>query len=65
MPSAFQRRRCEAGHEVNPLSLKLRFQPADDGLFLWACEANGFGGFVAAILDDLIRRWPTRKQSLK
>jgi len=34
------------------MSLKLRFQPAGDGLFLWACEADDFGGLVAAILDD-------------
>ena len=34
------------------LAVKLLFQPAGDGLFVWSCEADGFGGLVAAILDD-------------
>jgi hypothetical protein len=34
------------------MPLKLIFQPAGDGRFLWACEADGFGGLVAAIIDD-------------
>ena len=28
------------------------FQPAGDGVFFRACEADGFRGLVAAILDD-------------
>ena len=36
----------------NSLAVKLLFQPSGDGLFVWSCEADGFGGLVAAILDD-------------
>jgi len=42
---------------VNPtsrqaLQLRMLFQPAGDGVFFRACEADGFRGLVAAILDD-------------
>ena len=34
------------------LLLQMLFQPTGDGLFHRACEADGFRGLVAAILDD-------------
>jgi hypothetical protein len=42
---------------INPsshqeLSLRMLFQPTGQGLFQRACEADGFRGLVAAILDD-------------
>jgi hypothetical protein len=42
---------------INPsthqeLSLRMLFQPTGEGLFQRACEADGFRGLVAAILDD-------------
>ena len=42
---------------INPsslqeLSLRMLLQPTGDGLFHRACEADGFRGLVAAILDD-------------
>lgn len=41
-------------HPRSPQELPLRmlFQPTDDGLFHHACEADGYRGLVAAILDD-------------
>jgi len=43
--------------QINPSSrqeqlLRMLFQPTGDGLFQRACEADGFRGLVAAILDD-------------
>ena len=42
---------------INPasrqeLQLRMLFQPAGEGVFFRACEADGFRGLVAAILDD-------------
>ena len=42
---------------INPsshqeLSLRMLFQPTGEGLFQHACEADGFRGLVAAILND-------------
>ncbi len=42
---------------INPASprdlpLRMLFQPLGDGLFYRACEADGFGGLVAALLGD-------------
>ena len=42
---------------INPttpkeLPMRMLFQPSGDGLFHSACEADGFRGLVAAILDD-------------
>ena len=42
--------------QINPSSrqeqlLRMLFQPTGDGLFQRACEADGFRGLVAAILD--------------
>ena len=42
---------------VNPASqrellLRMLFQPAGDGLFLRACEADSFRALVAAMVDD-------------
>jgi hypothetical protein len=42
---------------INPSSrqellLRMLFQPTGEGLFQRACEADGFRGLVAAILDD-------------
>jgi hypothetical protein len=42
---------------INPssrqvLPLRMLFQPTGNGLFHRACEADGFRGLVAAILDD-------------
>lgn len=34
------------------LPLRMLFQPAGEGLFHRACEADGYRGLVAAILDD-------------
>lgn len=34
------------------LPLRMLFQPVGDGSFLRACEADGFRGLVAALLDD-------------
>jgi hypothetical protein len=34
------------------LPLRMLFHPAEDGIFLRACEADGFRGLVAALLDD-------------
>ena len=34
------------------LPLRMLFQPAGEGLFHRACEADSFRGLVAAILDD-------------
>jgi hypothetical protein len=34
------------------LPLRMLFQPAGDGLFHRACEADSFRGLVAALLDD-------------
>ena len=32
--------------------MRMLFQPSGDGLFHRACEADGFRGLVAAMLDD-------------
>ena len=42
---------------INPttpkeLPMRMLFQPSGDGLFHRACEADGYRGLVAAILDD-------------
>ena len=42
---------------INPTSqqelrLRMLFQPADDGVFYRACEADGYRGLVAAILEN-------------
>jgi len=42
---------------INPetppeLSLRMLFQPAGDGVFHRACEADGYRALVAALLDD-------------
>jgi len=34
------------------LQLRMLFQPADDGTFLKACEADSFRALVGALLDD-------------
>jgi hypothetical protein len=34
------------------LPMRMLYQPAGDGTFLRACEADGWRGLVAAILDD-------------
>jgi hypothetical protein len=34
------------------LPLRMLFQPAGDGVFYRACEADSFRGLVAALLDD-------------
>jgi hypothetical protein len=34
------------------LPMRMLFQPAGDGTFLRACEADSWRGLVAAILDD-------------
>jgi len=46
-----------AYRHVNPtdqqeLPLRMLFQPAGDGLFLRACEADSFRALVAAMVDD-------------
>ena len=46
-----------AYRHVNPtdrqeLPLRMLYQPAGDGMFLRACEADSFRGLVAAILGD-------------
>ena len=40
---------AQSGQE---LPLRMLFQRAGDGVFYRACEADGYGGLVAAILDD-------------
>ena len=37
---------------VQRLPIRMLFQPAGDGVFYRACEADGFRGLVAAMLDD-------------
>src|SRR5215470_2338583 len=42
---------------INPsserqLPMRMLYQPASDGTFLRACEADGWRGLVAAMLDD-------------
>src|SRR5215470_10695362 len=42
---------------INPsserqLAMRMLYQPAGDGTFLRACEADGWRGLVAAMLDD-------------
>ena len=44
-------RRINPGSE-RQLPLRMLFQPVGDGLFHRACEADGFRGLVAALLDD-------------
>jgi hypothetical protein len=43
--------------QINPMSkqelpMRMLFQPTGDGTFHRACEADGFRGLVAAMLDD-------------
>ena len=45
--------------QINPTSerelpMRMLFQPTGEGTFHRACEADGFGGLVAAILGDPI-----------
>jgi len=37
---------------TSQLPLRMLYQPAGDGVFHRACEADGYRGLVAAILDD-------------